>query len=73
MKSRFCFTLLLLTLSVPLALAQQTTATLVGTVNDASGAVVPGVTIRVTNLANQVSRDTKSDAGGAYSIPFTVR
>ena len=70
MKSPFCCTLLLLTLSVPLALAQQTTATLVGTVSDSSGAVVPGVTIRVTNLANQVSRDTKSDASGAYSIPF---
>jgi carboxypeptidase family protein len=70
MKSRFCFTLLLLILAAPLALAQQTTATLVGTVSDASGAVVPGVTIRVTNLANQVSRDTKSDASGAYSIPF---
>ena len=57
-------------LAAPLALAQQTTATLLGTVTDSSGAVVPGVTIRVTNLANQVSRDTKSDDSGAYSIPF---
>ena len=70
MKSRFCCILLLLILAAPLALAQQTTATLVGTVSDSSGAVVPGVTIRVTNLANQVSRETKSDASGAYSIPF---
>ena len=32
MKSRFCFTLLLLIMAAPLALAQQTTATLLGTV-----------------------------------------
>jgi len=56
--------------AAPFTLAQQTTATLVGTVSDATGALVPGATIRVTNLANQVSRETKSDAGGAYSIPF---
>ena len=70
MKSRFCLTLLLLILAAPLALAQQTTATLLGTVSDSSGAVVPGATIRVTNLANQVSRETKSDDSGAYSMPF---
>ena len=69
MKSRFCFTLLLLALAVPPALAQQTTATLLGTVSDSSGAVVPGVTIRVTNLANQVSRETKSDDSG-LTLPF---
>ncbi len=32
--------------------------------------MVPGATIRVTNLANQVSRETKSDDSGAYSLPF---
>ena len=57
-------------IAAPLALAQQTTATLLGTVSDSSGAVVPGATIRVTNLANQVSRETKSDDSGAYSLPF---
>ena len=70
MRSRFCPILLLLIIAAPVALAQQTTATLLGTVTDSSGAVVPGATIRVTNLANQVSRETKSDDGGAYSLPF---
>jgi hypothetical protein len=57
-------------LHAPHLAAQQTTATLVGAVNDATGAVVPGATIRATNLATQVSRETKTDESGAYSIPF---
>jgi hypothetical protein len=50
--------------------AQETTATLQGTVTDASGAVLPGVTVRVTNLATNTSRETRTDAAGSYSIPF---
>ena len=50
--------------------AQQTSATLVGTVTDSSNAVIPGVTIRATNLATQVSREAITDGNGAYSFPF---
>ncbi len=51
---------------------QQTTATVVGTVTDPSGAVITGVTVRATNLATNASRDGTSDASGSYSIPFLV-
>src|SRR5215475_2192276 len=52
------------------SLAQETTATLLGSALDPSGAVLPNVTVRVTNLATNTSRETKSDATGTYSIPF---
>src|SRR5260370_8938243 len=50
--------------------AQQTTATLLGTVVDPSGAAVPGVTIRVSNLATNIKRETTTDQAGNYSIPY---
>ena len=52
------------------ALAQQTTATVTGTVTDPTGALVPGVAITVTNLATNGVRETKSDETGSYTLPF---
>ena len=46
--------------------AQVTTADLVGTVRDASGAVVPGVTVSVTNEATGVTRSATTAEGGTY-------
>ncbi|MDQ2901716.1 MAG: TonB-dependent receptor, partial [Acidobacteriota bacterium] len=37
---------------------------------DASGAVLPGVSIRATNLATNTFREIQTDAAGSYSIPF---
>lgn len=51
------------------AFAQQTTATLLGTVTDATGAGVPGVAIQVASLATNVTRDVVSDSSGAYALP----
>src|SRR5215203_1538862 len=50
--------------------AQQTAATLVGTVTDSTGAIVPNAVVRVTNLATNVTREAESDQNGSYSIPF---
>ena len=52
------------------ALAQQTTATLTGTVTDPVGAVVADVTITATNLATNAVRETKSGNTGSYTLPF---
>jgi hypothetical protein len=50
--------------------AQQTTATLLGSVSDASGAAaVAGVAIQAANLATNVQREALTDASGAYSLP----
>src|SRR3954454_20886699 len=52
------------------AAAEQTTASLVGTITDASGAVMPKVVVRATNLSTNVQRETHTDDTGAYSLPF---
>src|SRR5438128_2026581 len=63
------FQILFLLLAAVVAHAQQTTATLLGTVTDPSGAAVPGVTVQASNLGTNVVREATSDSGGAYSIP----
>ena len=52
------------------ALGQQTGGTLLGTVTDATGAVLPKVAIHASNLATNVARESVSDESGNYSIPF---
>ena len=69
MSRKSTLLLLLLTLALP-SLAQQTTATLLGTATDPSGAVLPNVAVKATNLATNAVRDATSDASGNYTIPF---
>jgi hypothetical protein len=49
-------------------LAQSTYATLVGTITDSSGAVVPGVTVTVTNEATGLARSVKADDAGDFRV-----
>ena len=58
----------LLTISSLTASAQVTTADLVGTAKDNSGAVVPGVKVTLTNDATSVSRTVITDDDGNYSF-----
>ena len=50
------------------AYAQLDTATLVGTVRDTTGAVVPHATITVTNLDTQIVQTTHTDSQGNYAV-----
>ena len=52
---------------VPCAWAQEN-ATIVGTVVDASGAVVPNADITLTNTATSQVRQTTSNTSGIYSF-----
>jgi len=47
-------------------LGQTIFGTILGTVTDASGAVVPNVVIKVTNQGENISREVRSDAEGNY-------
>jgi hypothetical protein len=62
--------LVMATLSVA-AFAQEVTGSIVGTVRDSAGAVVPGatVTIRDTQKENIVVRTAVSNSDGAFSAP----
>src|SRR5215467_6538518 len=60
---------LLLILSAAPSRAQISSATLVGTVKDASGAVVVGANVEAKNVATGIARSTTTDGSGEYSIP----
>ena len=49
--------------------AQVGTASLTGTVQDTSGAVIPGATVTLTDTSTQTSRTAKSDGSGFFSFP----
>ena len=51
------------------AYAQSATGDIQGTVVDQSGAVLPGVTITVTNTATGVQRELVTDTEGRFSAP----
>ncbi len=51
--------------------AQEVTATIVGSVKDASGAVVPGAVVTVTNTdRNEVERTVTTNVSGDYVAPL---
>ncbi|PYT09616.1 MAG: hypothetical protein DMF60_02290 [Acidobacteria bacterium] len=49
-------------------LAQSSKGIIAGTITDASGAVVDGATIKITNKATNVTRETKTSAEGGFRI-----
>jgi outer membrane receptor protein involved in Fe transport len=57
-------------LIVPLLSAQTSTATLTGSVRDASGAGIADVRIKLVHLATQTPRETTSSSKGDYRFPF---
>jgi carboxypeptidase family protein len=67
----FCLTLLpwLLMVAAGPVLAQSTFAALTGTITDSSGAVLPGVTITITNSRTETTRTVVTDKIGNYLLP----
>ena len=57
---------LLLLMTPAAALAQVDRATLTGTVKDAGGAVLPGATVSISNLATNVSSQQPTTETGSY-------
>jgi hypothetical protein len=71
-KRTFCgclMALLILVSSPGTILAQAISGTLVGTVWDSSGAVVPNATVIATNNETGISQMTTTSADGGYTIP----
>jgi len=50
------------------AMSQEITGSIVGSVKDANGAAVKGATVTVTNLATNISRTVTSDGEGNYVV-----
>jgi hypothetical protein len=65
----FCLSLLTLVFSTAV-FAQTTSTTILGTVTDASGAVLPGAKVTATNTRTSVSRETVTSSTGDFSFPL---
>lgn len=62
------FIVLVCLLAAPAAWAQVTTGQIGGTINDASGAVVPNAKITVTNPATGLTRSSQSNETGNFAL-----
>ena len=66
---RFAFTSLLLLGVATSAFAQFDRGTITGTIKDAQGGIVPGVTVTLTSTQTQQVRSTVTDGSGFYTFP----
>ncbi|HXG23635.1 MAG TPA: carboxypeptidase regulatory-like domain-containing protein [Chthonomonadales bacterium] len=66
MKSLWSHTVLAIYLCASVAVSQVTSGTISGVVRDASGAVIPGVSVTVKNLETGFIRNLVTDEGGRY-------
>lgn len=62
--------LALFLVSTACAYSQAITATLLGTVTDSSGAVVPGAAVSVTEVTTGVNRKATTNQEGIYMLPY---
>jgi hypothetical protein len=69
MKSRLVVALLMMACSAVATHAADATGAIVGTVRDASGAVIPEVSVTLRNSATNVLRQTVTNAAGDYAVP----
>jgi Carboxypeptidase regulatory-like domain len=70
-KTTLVFACALFLAVAPLAVGQDVqTATLVGTVTDSTGSVVPAAAVTITNTATQVVTHVTTNAEGSYYAPF---
>src|SRR2546427_1489065 len=60
----------LIALGTCLSFAQTSTATILGTVKDTSGALVPGVSIIVKHTESGLTRTVVSGERGSYTVPL---
>ena len=51
---------------------QITTGSILGTIRDASGAVVPNASVTVTDTSKNTSTSVKTNGDGEYTIPFLI-
>lgn len=65
-KKMLLRTFLFCLVTAALALGQLTRGFISGTVQDATGAVMPDVTVKITNKATNISAETQTNARGIY-------
>ena len=61
-----------LVLSSSALVAQVTTGSILGTIHDSTGAVVPNATVTITDTGKGTSSVKQTDANGEYDVPFLI-
>ena len=56
----------------PGAAAQETRGSIRGRITDSSGAVVPNATVKATNIATNITVETRTNNDGDYTLPFLI-
>src|SRR5438309_1870283 len=69
MLSRTVKLIVLISFGTGLVLGQGSTGDIVGTVKDASGAVLPGTVITIKHLETGLTRAAQSDGSGNFAVP----
>src|SRR5271154_1266466 len=69
MRERITLGLVLLFVFAISLSAQTFRGTILGTVTDPSGAVVPGAKVSARNMGTGLERSTETSADGSYSVP----
>jgi hypothetical protein len=67
---RFLVLLILIASGTCIAIGQQITGTIAGTVKDETGALVPSASVKATNADTGFSRSDTTDSTGGYHIPY---
>jgi Carboxypeptidase regulatory-like domain len=57
---------------LPAGIAQVTTGSILGTVHDATGAVLPGATVTITDTGKGTTTVKQTDNEGNYSAPYLL-
>ena len=60
---------MILCLAAGIAAGQVRSSTITGTVTDASGGVIPGAVVTVTNEETNVPQEARTNAVGEYTAP----
>jgi hypothetical protein len=70
--SGFVVSLLFLSFASAPAIAQVTTGSILGTVHDSTGAVVPNASVTITDTAKGTISTKQTDASGDYNVLFLI-
>lgn len=68
MRFKFLYCVIALAVAAFAINAQSFTASVLGTVTDASGAAIPNATVSAVNVATNVRTETRSDSTGRYIV-----
>ncbi len=69
---RFYVCALALSLAAGPAWTQEARGAIVGRVTDSTGAVIPGVSVKITNIATGVTTPAETNAQGNYLAPYLI-